>query len=82
MQIEIKVEELRKKKIFVATPMYGGQCHGMYAKSAIDLATLCANYGVECRFFYIFNESLITRARNYLVDEFNPTVKLSSSRTV
>ena len=70
MQIEIKVEELRKKKIFVATPMYGGQCHGMYAKSAIDLATLCANYGVECRFFYIFNESLITRARNYLVDEF------------
>jgi hypothetical protein len=70
MQIEIKVEELRKKKIFVATPMYGGMCHGMYAKSAIDLATLCANYGVECRFFYIFNESLITRARNYLVDEF------------
>ena len=50
--------------------MYGGMCHGMYAKSAIDLATLCANYGVECRFFYIFNESLITRARNYLVDEF------------
>ena len=70
MQIEIKVEELRKKKIFVATPMYGGQCHGMYAKSAIDLATLCSQYGVECRFFYIFNESLITRARNYLVDEF------------
>ena len=70
MQIEIKVEELRKKKIFVATPMYGGMCHGMYAKSCIDLATLCANYGVECRFFYIFNESLITRARNYLVDEF------------
>ena len=48
MQIEIKVEELRKKKIFVATPMYGGMCHGMYAKSCIDLATLCANYGVEC----------------------------------
>ena len=70
MQIEIKVEELRKKKLFIATPMYGGMCHGMYAKSCIDLATLCANYGVECRFFYIFNESLITRARNYLVDEF------------
>ena len=31
---------------------------------------MCANYGVETRFFFIFNESLITRARNYLVDEF------------
>ena len=68
MQIEVKVEELRKKKIFVATPMYGGQCFGMYTKACIDLATLCANYGIECKFFFIFNESLITRARNYLVD--------------
>lgn len=70
MQIEVKVEELRKRKIFVATPMYGGNCAGMYSKACIDLATMCANYGVECRFFFIFNESLITRARNYLVDEF------------
>lgn len=70
MRIEVKVEELRKKKIFVATPMYGGQCAGMFSKACIDLATLCSNYGVECRFFFIFNESLITRARNYLVDEF------------
>ena len=70
MQIEIKVEELRKKKIFVATPMFAGQCAGMYTKACIDLATMCANYGVECKFFFIFNESLITRARNYLVDEF------------
>ena len=29
MEIEVKIEELRKKKIFVATPMYGGMCHGM-----------------------------------------------------
>lgn len=70
MQIEISVEELRKKKLFVATPMYGGQCFGMYTKSALDLQAICANYGVEIRFSFIFNESLITRARNYLVDEF------------
>jgi len=70
MRIQVKVEELRKKKIFVATPMYGGQCSGMFAKACIDLATMCSNYGVDCRFFFIFNESLITRARNYLVDEF------------
>lgn len=70
MHIEVKASDLQKIKLFVATPMYGGQCAGMYSKAAIDLATMCANYGVECRFFFIFNESLITRARNYLVDEF------------
>lgn len=70
MQVSIDVEELRKRKIFVATPMYGGQCHGMYTKSTADLALLSAKYGLEVKFFYLFNESLITRARNYLVDEF------------
>ena len=70
MEIEIKIEELRKRKIFVATPMYGGQCSGMYTKSKADLATISTQYGMDVRFFYLFNESLITRARNYLVDEF------------
>ena len=70
MKKEISIEELRTRKIFVATPMYGGQCHGMYAKSSTDLATQAAKYGMDVRFFYLFNESLITRARNYLVDEF------------
>lgn len=69
-KIEIAVEELRKRKLFVATPMYGGQCMGSYAKACIDLNTICMKYGVAVQFFYLFNESLITRARNYLVDEF------------
>ena len=70
MDIKIEVEELRKKKIFVATPMYGGQCSGMYTRSCIDLSNMGHKYGLDIKFFYIFNESLITRARNYLVDEF------------
>ena len=70
MEIEVKIEELRKKKIFVATPMYGGMCSGMYTKATADLATISTQYGMDIRFFYLFNESLITRARNYLVDEF------------
>lgn len=70
MQLEISVEELKKTKLFVATPMYGGMCHGMYAKSSLDLQACCAAYGIEVKFSFIFNESLITRARNYLVDEF------------
>lgn len=70
MEISISTDELRKKKIFLATPMYGGQCLGLYTKSCLDLQGLMAQYGVEVKFSFLFNESLITRARNYLVDEF------------
>lgn len=70
MEIQIKVEELQKKKLFVATPMYGGACNGMYARSMCDLTALCLRYGIEMRSYFLFNESLITRARNYCVDEF------------
>lgn len=70
MELQIQLSELRKKKIFVATPMYGGMCSGMYTKASCDLATLATKYEVDVKFFYLFNESLITRARNYCVDEF------------
>jgi hypothetical protein len=70
LEISVSIEELRKRKIFVATPMYGGMCGGSYCKSTADLSSLAAQYGMDVRFFYLFNESLITRARNYLVDEF------------
>jgi hypothetical protein len=70
MEIKVKVEDLKQCKVFVATPMYGGMAHGMYVKSSLDLQGLLSKYGVEVRFSFLFNESLITRARNYLVDEF------------
>jgi hypothetical protein len=50
--------------------MYGGICGGQYCKSTADLSAMGAQYQMDVRFFYLFNESLITRARNYLVDEF------------
>lgn len=70
MELSIKVEDLRKTKLFIATPMYGGQNNGLYMKACLDLQGLCMQYGIEVRFSFLFNESLITRARNYLVDEF------------
>jgi hypothetical protein len=70
MQIQVNIEELRKNKLFVATPMYGGMSHGLYVKSCLDLQTVMMRYGIEVKFSFLFNESLITRARNYLVDEF------------
>jgi len=70
MEIKVNLEELKKNKLFIATPMYGGMAHGLYIKSCLDLQTTMAKYGIEIKFSFLFNESLITRARNYLVDEF------------
>lgn len=70
MQLTINVEELRQHKIFIASPHYGGQCAGLYMKACLDLQTMCMQYGIQTKFSFLFNESLITRARNYLVDEF------------
>lgn len=70
MEIKIAVEELRKNKLFVATPMYGGMNHGLFMKSCLDLQAMMNHYKIETKFSFLFNESLITRARNYLTDEF------------
>lgn len=70
MEIKIDIELLRKRKLFVATPMYGGQCAGMFARSIADLSAICAQHGIPLQMYFLFNESLITRARNYCVDEF------------
>lgn len=70
MKIQIKSEDLKKKSLFIATPMYGGNCHGSYCKSMLNLVTLTSKYGIESKCHFIFNESLITRARNYCVDAF------------
>jgi len=70
MEIKISVEQLRKAKLFVATPMYGGQCHGMFTRSLTDLSAVCAQHQIPLQYYFLFNESLITRARNYCVDEF------------
>lgn len=70
MEIKIPVEDLRSRGLFVATPMYGGQCAGMFARSVADLSAICTQYGIPLQFYFLFNESLITRARNYCCDEF------------
>ena len=60
-------------KLFVSTPMYGGQCTGFYAQSLIQLNNLLKNTGNDCVMSFMFNESLITRARNALVHGFLKT---------
>ena len=70
MEIKVPIEQLRKRKLFVATPMYGGMCHGLFTRASNDLSALAKHYGIDVKFYYLFNESLITRARNYCCDEF------------
>ena len=70
MELTITTEQLREHSIFVGTPMYGGNCSGLFTKSCNDLAMLCTSAGINLRFYYLFNESLVQRARNYVVDEF------------
>lgn len=58
------------KHIRIATPMYGGNCKGIYVDSVMGLTFELAKRGYEVSFSKIYNESLITRARNNLAHEF------------
>ena len=60
-------------KLFVSTPMYGGQCFGFYNQSLIQLNNLLKKTGNDCVMSFMFNESLITRARNALAHNFLKT---------
>ena len=59
MKLEIKVEELRQHSLFIGTPMYGGQCAGLYTKSTNDLSMLCSTHQIPMKYYFLFNESLV-----------------------
>jgi len=67
---EMDLSLIRKNGIFLMTPCYGGQCTSGFANSVADLAIICGMQGIPFNKFFINNESLITRARNYCVDNF------------
>lgn len=60
-------------KPFIATPMYGGQCFGFYTQSLLQLNNMMNAKNMVSTMSFIFNESLITRARNALVHQFLKT---------
>lgn len=76
---KLNVKQFEEKKeptppnIFIATPMYGGMCAGFYTQSILQLTKVCADNGVQLSFSFMFNESLITRARNSLSQTFLKT---------
>lgn len=58
------------KRILVGTPMYGGQCFGVFTHSLLNLQTLLIQSGHTMEFMYTTNESLITQARNEIAYTF------------
>lgn len=69
-KIEIPIQLLRNKHIFIATPCYGGQIGEPYFRSMMRLAILCNKYDIQYTVSTLANESLITRGRNTLVSFF------------
>jgi len=61
---------MNKHHIFIATPMYGGMCAGYYTQAMLTLQNQAQQAGVTVTYSFMFNESLITRARNALVHNF------------
>ena len=59
--------------LYIATPMYGGQCSGYFAHSLLALVQLLGTRGVRSSYRFLFNESLIPRGRNALVHGFLAT---------
>jgi hypothetical protein len=62
-----------KIKIFLATPMYGGNCTGVFVQSLLDMSGILSSKNIRLSCAFMFNESLITRARNNLVSQFLET---------
>ena len=60
-------------KLFIATPMYGGQNYGYFNQSMLQLQAMMGQNGINTAVSYLFNESLIQRARNALAHGFMRT---------
>jgi hypothetical protein len=56
--------------IFVATPMYGGMTTGVYVQSLINMVGQFSAMGHKVSCAFMFNESLIQRARNNMAHQF------------
>ena len=60
-------------KLFIASPMYGGLCYGYYTQSLLTLQNSLRENKIDTAVSFLFNESLIQRARNALAHNFLKT---------
>jgi len=69
-QLQINIEDLRKERLFIPTPCYGGMLTEAYFRSMVRTLTFFNQHQIPVAFGTIANESLVTRARNVLVAYF------------
>lgn len=62
--------EQKAPHLFIATPMYGGMCTGVYAKSMMAVPSTLTSHGISVTIRFVMNNSLIQAARNQLADMF------------
>jgi len=65
-----KTRSKKKPHLFVTTPMYGGMTTGFFCQSLIPLPGMLKEKDIDVSFSFMFNESLVQRARNGLVHGF------------
>lgn len=63
-------ERLNGTQLVICTPCYGGMVSERYVQSMFTLVAVCQNYGIGLSLVTMANESLITRGRNELVNNF------------
>lgn len=73
-EAKITLQELKKKlegkSLLLTTPCYGGVVTANFSKCISETLALGVKLGVSVGIAQISNESLVQRARNYLLDEF------------
>lgn len=57
-------------KICLCTPMYGGLCNAAFMAGVLELQMALKSLNVDFTYFFVINDSLITRARNKLCKYF------------
>lgn len=70
LTFDVDIAALRESGILVMSPLYGGVNYGPYTKSLLELGVMCNYYGIPFNVHFIYNESLVQRARNMCCDVF------------
>lgn len=61
---------LKTRHLYLATPAYGGWFAVNYVNSLVSLINFCKAHEITYTTSFLYNESLITRARNKMVNDF------------
>lgn len=69
-ELHIDLEPIRKRKLFIGVPAYGGNVNLTFYMQSLALQQALLQHGISHMFWGIGNESLISRGRNRIVAEF------------